>query len=807
MEVPVLLEGIRVLDLTDESGVLAPRLLADLGADVIRIEAPGDVVRTRGPFLDGVDGVERSLSHLHYNRNKRSIVLRLADPGDRQILENLVQSADAVIESARPGEMDALGLGYESLCRINPHLIYTTVTPFGQTGPFRDYAANDLVASAASGLLYLNGFPDDPPNLPGGEQAYKIGSLVAAAGTAMALVGRQNDRRARGRRVDVSLQEASAMATLQMANANALVWHGQVPRRVGGTVHRTRDGKWMTLFPRVGSQDTFGKLAEWLADEQIDTPITGEAWLDQTYQLQRRELVQDAVAKLCAKLDLAELFHEGQRREQMAMPVYDVADLVADQQLAHRQFFVRIPTGDGERELIDSGLPYRVGNVDTRPHRRAPHLDEHREEILAQIASNGVASAERDEPGDEPFDPARPLKGIRIADLTWMIAGPASTRMLADFGATVMKIESESRIDNMRILGIHPDSQQNIDTNPVFNDCNTNKLSLRLNINHPDGFETLKKVIAESDVVINNFSGDRMARWGLGYEDVKKIKDDIIYVSMPVMGTTGPYRNYGAYGTGVVAFSGLNMATGFPERDPIGLGPLYSDFSSPYLLVTATMAALHHRNKTGQGVNLDISQAECTISLLGPDILGFTANGTLPARMGNRAPSYAPHGVYPCAGDDRWCAIAAGSDAEWTALANVIGPAALANDARFLTHEARKANEDELDGIVGQWTRERDAWDLMHLLQAEGVAAAVVEDLADMVERDPGLSVQHFVRVPFPEEGVEFRTHGQPLRMNGVAAQLRRAPRLGEHSEQILKEVAGLSEADIEELLIAGAIY
>jgi benzylsuccinate CoA-transferase BbsF subunit len=356
-------------------------------------------------------------------------------------------------------------------------------------------------------------------------------------------------------------------------------------------------------------------------------------------------------------------------------------------------------------------------------------------------------------------------------------------------------------------VGVQPSEPGSLDTNGVFNDQNTNKVSVRLNVNQPKGLELVKEIIKRSDIVLNNYTAERMPRWGLGYEDLKALKSDIVMLSMPVMGTTGPLRNYGSYGNGVIAFGGLNSITGLESRPPVGLGPLYSDFSGPYLVITAVMAALHRRNQTGEGCFVDFSQAEATTSLLGPAVLEYTANGELPRRRGNRSDEASPHGVFPCEGDDRWCAIAVYTDAEWSALCDAMGQPELANDARFATFESRKANEDALEAVVATWTATQEPWALMHILQGRGIMASVVEDLEDMCVRDPWLSRKHLVELPFEEEGISFRTHQQPVRFDGQLPELRRAPRFGEHSQEVLQGLLGISEDEFTQLMVDQVVF
>ncbi|MBM3141195.1 MAG: CoA transferase, partial [Chloroflexi bacterium] len=396
-----------------------------------------------------------------------------------------------------------------------------------------------------------------------------------------------------------------------------------------------------------------------------------------------------------------------------------------------------------------------------------------------------------------------PLAGLRVADFFWLIAGPATSRVLADLGAEVIKIESSGvRIDNIRTGGVFPTEPGSPDQNGVFNDCNTNKRSLTLNLNHPRGIEIAKEIVRRSDIVTNNFTGDRMDRWGMGYEELRKVRPDLIMLTMPVMGTTGPYKKYGAYGNGVIGYGGLRTNMGFPGRAPVGIAPLYSDFSTPYVGVSALMSALVHRERTGEGQFIDLSQLEATVGLLGAAPLDYQVNGRAHEPAGNRAPDYAPHGAYPCYGEDRWIAIAVREDADWRALSEAMGDPALAGDARFATLEARKRHEDALDARLAAWTREHDAWQLMHLLQARGVMAGVVEDLEDMVVRDPHLSTLHFERVVPEGESFAFTTHRQPARFDGVSPPLRAAPGLGADNQYVLRELLGLSDEALARLVV-----
>lgn len=391
------LTDLRVIDLAGESGVFAGRQLAEMGAEVIRIEPPdGDGVRRRSPFVDGEGGTERSLYHQHFNVNKRAVTLDIRRPEGAALLRRLAAVADVLIETCAPGEMDRLGVGYEALRELNAGLIYVTITPFGQQGPMRDYRANDLVSVAMSGLMYLNGDPEDPPNMPGAEQAYHMGAIVATTGTLMALAGRDRDPQGRGRRVDVSLQEAASMATLQTANANYYTWHRQVPVRrglvgaAGGrSIVQCRDQGWVSFVVPPPFWDAF---VAWLEEEGIENALAGEEWRDPAYRLEHAGETSDAIEQLAARFDRDALFHEGQRRRLLVMAVNNVEDLLADEQLRERDFFVSVEHPELDRTLTDAGVPYHMSRTPAAVTRRAPLLGEHNDEVYRELL--GLSDAE-----------------------------------------------------------------------------------------------------------------------------------------------------------------------------------------------------------------------------------------------------------------------------------------------------------------------------------------------------------------------------------------------------------------------------
>ena len=386
-----------------------------------------------------------------------------------------------------------------------------------------------------------------------------------------------------------------------------------------------------------------------------------------------------------------------------------------------------------------------------------------------------------------------------------MIAGPLTTRLLADLGAEVIKVESLARVDRIREVGVQPPGLLSPDTNGVFNDCNPNKLSITLNLGDPRGIQLAKQLVSHGDVVTSNFTPDRMARWGLGYDDLKAVKEDIIVASLPVMGSEGSRGSWRAVGNGVIALGGLNALTGFPGRPPVGLGTLHSDFTAPYFGALQIAAAIRHRNRTGQGQYIELSQYESCIHLLDTEVLDYLINGRAATQRGNRSAEYVPHGVFPCAGEDRWIAIVARDEAEWLALCEVLELGELAQRADLAEVEGRRRAIDEIEHAITARTRTADAWTLSDNLQRAGVPASPVEDVGDLVGRDP--MREGFLQEIDHPSGVSMLVQNEPIVWNGDRLPIRRAPLFGEHTEQIYGQLLGMGSDEVAELVADGVIY
>lgn len=399
------------------------------------------------------------------------------------------------------------------------------------------------------------------------------------------------------------------------------------------------------------------------------------------------------------------------------------------------------------------------------------------------------------------------LKGVRFVDLTWAGAGPFSTKLFSDFGADVIKVESRSRPDPVRVGGPYRDKIAGINRSGYFASRNTGKRSLCINLKNPASLATLFELIRGADVVSNNFGPGAMDRLGLSYDAVKAVKPDIIYLAMPMYGEDGPFASLTGVGMTISAVSGLMWQTGYEGEGPLGPGTHFPDHAAnPYHAAFAVVAALRHRRATGRGMKIDLSQVELTINCMGLPLLEYLATGTERDRLGNRSAFHAPHNIFRCAGADDWSAIAVLSDEQWQSLCLAMGNATLANDRALATAKGRLAQIDAVEQAVAAWTADRDATEVMMTLQAAGVPAGVVASSRYLMETDRQLAHRgYWQTVDHPEIG-ESRFTAPPFLFDGERIELRRPPLLGEHSEEVLTSLLGYSPERVQALRAEGVL-
>jgi crotonobetainyl-CoA:carnitine CoA-transferase CaiB-like acyl-CoA transferase len=401
------------------------------------------------------------------------------------------------------------------------------------------------------------------------------------------------------------------------------------------------------------------------------------------------------------------------------------------------------------------------------------------------------------------------LHGLRIIDLGIAMAGPQATRLLADFGAEVIKIESRARPDMAR-TGFGPHiGDPAIENSGYFNNFNRNKLSASINMAKPEGREVFRKLVAVSDAVLENFSAGVMTRWGFDYPNLELIKPGIVYVSMAGLGQTGPYREYQTFGPTVQALAGMVHITGRPELPPSGWGYSYMDHTGGYYGAMAILAALLHRRRTGEGQHIDLSQTEAAITMTGLSLLDYAVNGRASTRIGNASgePAMAPHGIYRCKserddiGDDEWVAIACETNAQWQALCLATGHPEWQDDPRFLSPASRIHHAEALDALVEGWTREHTKDEAMSTLQDAGIAAGRVQRSRDLYDADPQLA--HRGLYPQVEHAVlgTHRIDGMPVVMSRTQPEYRTgAPLIGQHNAHVFGDILGMSQDEVARL-------
>jgi crotonobetainyl-CoA:carnitine CoA-transferase CaiB-like acyl-CoA transferase len=398
------------------------------------------------------------------------------------------------------------------------------------------------------------------------------------------------------------------------------------------------------------------------------------------------------------------------------------------------------------------------------------------------------------------------LKGVKILDFTWVMAGPAATRMLADYGATVVRVESPTRIDTARTLHPRHHNEAGSDSSGCFGNNNAGKLGIALDLGKPEGRAVVLDLVRWADVVTESFSPKAMRNWRLAYDDLRQVNPAIIMLSSCLMGQTGPLSKMAGFGTMGASLSGFHNLTGWPDRAPAGVFGAYTDYVSPRFTAIAILAALEHRRRTGRGQYIDQSQAEASTHFLTPAILDYSANGREQSRMGNADAHLCPHGVYPAAGVDRWAAIVCRSDEEWRALCGVTGRDDLARDPRLRSAADRQRHREEIDRAIGEWSCGHEAAEIERLAQARRIPAHQVQTSRDCFEDPQFRHRRHFVELEHPVYGTTI-VEGPRVKLSRTPGQATRAaPTLGRDNQYVLTEILGYDEQRISQLVVARAM-
>jgi crotonobetainyl-CoA:carnitine CoA-transferase CaiB-like acyl-CoA transferase len=806
------LAGMRVLDLTDLAGALGTRLLADLGADVVRVEPPRDArPAAPGPSIGaaGTAGdLGSSAAEWFYGAGKRSVLLDPAAGSARATLAVLLAHADVLVEASPPDLLDRFGFARADLAVEFPRLVHVSVSPFGRGGPRATWRGSDLVCAAAAGMVFVNGHPGAPPIAPFGLQAYNSAGVFAAIGALLGLRARRRD--GRGGTVDLSVQAATAAAVEHVTGFYRQT--GAIESR-RGTLHwsrsfriaRCRDGE--VLLCLLGDWTT---LVEWVASTGGEAALLREPrFEDVDARKADCERLFDALDRWAATQSAAELAETAQLLRLPFARVRAASELGGDPQLAARRFPVAVAGESAGRSTVLPGAPFCLSASPGAPARRPPRPGGHTSEVLSEPQWVGAIAAvpageERTVGGERP---PRALDGVTVLDFTWVVAGPVATRILADQGARVLKIERKNAADFGSRRG------------GLSGNLNRGKESVVLDLSKPRGIEIARRLAARSDVVIDNFSARVMRNLGLDYESLRARQPGLIAVSMSGFGHSGPWRDHVSYGPTLQALAGFPYLMRLPGGPPAGWGYSWSDMAGGMMAALATLAALEHRDRSGAGQWVDLGQYETLISLLGPAVSRALSGEEIesPGNASQEGPAM-PHGVFRCAAgtradgspdDDRWVAIAVLDDGVWSRLADLLladgEPWAAAAD--LARHAGRVARRVEVERALEAWTRRRPAEEVQALLQAAGVAAALVANGEDLCERDPQLRSRGFFRPVRSAEGQMLTFDALPFAGDLVAGDvLAPGPLLGEHTDVVLRELAGIDDDELIALRAEGVI-
>ncbi len=840
-----MLGAFRVLDLTDERGHLCGAILAQMGADVIAVEPPqGSSARRLGPFVGDVQDPERSLHHWAYNRGKRSVVLDLANDEGAAQLRALAASADILIESAGPGCMDVWGLGYAALAEINPELVYVSISPFGSDGPKADWAVSDLTLQAAAVNMAMTGDADRAPLRTGGlfPQAFHNAASEAAGAALIALWERQTVS-GLGQHVDMSVQQSMNQACQSYSLSTPL---GATPptRYAGGVLVEglhvqlmwpCKDGHAsVTFLFGAGFRAFTQRLMDWVHEEGFcDEATRDKNWAEYTMMLldgrepiSEYERVKSVLADFFATKTKAELLDAAMSRRVLVVPVWTTDEVVNSPQLADRDYWETVThtPGGSDDSPVQMRYPGSYARFSATPLSSLgppPRLGEHTDEVLAELGWPTRAPA-RSRPRIEvtgadvyaqdvhtnTVQNARPLENVKVLDFMWAMAGPAATRVLADYGADIIRVESETRLEVARSLQPFREDIGDPEYSALYNNMNAGKRGICLDMSQPAALDVIWDLIDWADVIVESFSPKAMAGWGMGWEQVRERRPDVIMASSCLMGQTGPLSLLAGFGTMAAAISGFFYPVGWPDRAPCGPFGAYTDYTSPRWLVAAVMGALEYRRRTGEGQYIDMSQAEAALHLMAPALLDYTANGRKAHRVGNRDHHIAPQGVYRTAAsnefssvvtDDEWIAISCVDDSHWQSLAMLMERSDLAD----LTLAERHALHDELDEIISAWTRLRDGTALMHHLQEVGVAAHIVQNSPHYAADPQIIHRGQHVEVPHAKQGSTVVDASRFELSRTPASVTYGGPTLGEHTFDVLTEVLGYDSDRVAELAAA----
>jgi crotonobetainyl-CoA:carnitine CoA-transferase CaiB-like acyl-CoA transferase len=780
-----------VLELSDETGAAAAcaRLFARWGHEVVKVVSPHRAA-------------PEEPAELYLDGGKQRVALDVRRPQDRDQIDRLAAGSDVLITDMAARDVEQLGL--LTLGENRRPLVRTSIAPFGLSGPYRDWEATPATLLAHAGHTWLSGDPGRAPlTLPGDYPARHTANLAYVA-TLAAYMEAASNPEARSQTIEVSTLEC----LIGLHQFTDTMWS------FGQTIRSRHRNRWENIYPSGlfrCSDGWVGLIIQpnfWLPFAQmIGHPEFVEdehPFADPLIRIEREHELEALINEAFETQPKLTVFREGQETWRVTMGyVASLEEVLADPHLSERRFWRSLDgtaAGAAGDALAVPGSPFRF--VGEEPPAESG--------LLPLVAASELPAREPSADAGPPPDPsraapARPLEGIRVLDMTRVWAGPLASRILADLGAEVIKIEAVPPPDGGPGASAPAATRQRM--RAAGGKLNRNKKSVAVNLKTEEGRELFLGLVAHSDIVIENFSARVMPGLGLGYERLRKVNDQIIYLPMPAFGNDGPYRDYVGLGPGLEPLTGFTALLGYSDDEPRATAAAIPDAMAGTTAAVALATALERRAREGSGAFIDFSQQEASIAFLGEHFIERQRVGQEPQRLGNAHRTFAPQGVYRCRGDDDWITIAVRDDDDWQALCELSG-AGWDGDPRFATPQSRRDHRDELDAALEQWTADQVKTELTQRLQERGVPAAAVfsapEYLADthLTERD------YFPELDDPETG-RHRWDGSPFVIDGDRGYESwiTAPGLGQQSAEVLRDLLDLPEAEIASLFERGIVY
>ena len=777
------LQDLRVLDLTDDTGRFATKLLLEAGADVVQIGRGSP-----GAAMAGAAAERGGLLDWWYDGGKQRLEIDLDTTAGQSQLRDLAAHTDLFIETEPPGKLAQRGLDFPDLHALNPRLVQVSLTPFGRQGPRANWQTSDLVSSALGGMLSVNGTPDAPLNT-WGRQSFNIGGFYAAL---CALAGVYAARQTgQGQHIDLSMHQSVISCTEHVL----MFWFFQnlLPIPFGG---RQGSVHWSGAFEVAACASGHAMitpaintmaLLDWMEADGMVGDLREIDFSDLIKFLPKVPHIMQLLRAWAATKNAHELFLTAQERHLPFGEVQTIAEASLSPQLQARGFFRNVD-GNGSHVQVPGPLfrPFKTPAPAPQPPVAADSVSTILQRWTRQDSGpsqSRAAKAAKAAPADQ-----KPLAGVRVLDFSWVLAGPYATRILADLGADVIKVQTEQRSQGANSNG-----------NPYFVMWNRGKRSINLDMKHPQALDVFRRLVERADVVIENFSAGVLDRWGIGYEAANTWNDQIIYLSMAGAGQDGPWRDFVTFAPTIHALCGLTYLTNPPGRKDIGTGLALTDHLSGLAGALAVLEALEARQRIGTGQRIDLSQLEVGAYAMGPAFMDFLSNGREAQPQGNQDAfvDLVPNDVYACLNNE-WLAITVHNDEEWRRLCTAIGAPQLATSGRLTTVAGRRQHRTVIDEELRIWAAGQTAQYAMQQLQTAGVPAGKVQTAQDLAESDEQLAARQWLsEVEHPLFNSHQIDRFPALFSYTPLEPYRPAPFFGEHNFEVYAELLGMSETEV----------